>query len=284
MRARASLTLNKTSAPPLLKIAVPMLPTGTSSFSPTPTSFPHLICRPNPRNNRLAPLRRRRRTSRRKHSRQKLGEPIQKPLDEFHLCSVCDAPRIGLFYTSAAAMTRAQFQKLGGFDRNYRGASIAEDTEFGHAPGAPAPTSSLTPPSASSTSNPTVSAASFPKISNAPTPSLSCAYANTARPFTSVPTFYQLAVPTIYLTVLSIALPILALIFPILPPPTTLLLFPLIALLIFYLLNLSLLSFLTNKRSLPFALRAAPLLPADVFVVGLGMLNALFDFARGKRY
>ncbi|MBI3740471.1 MAG: glycosyltransferase, partial [Chloroflexi bacterium] len=39
--------------------------------------------------------------------------------------------RIGVFYTSLAAMRREIFQAHGGFDENYRGASIAEDTEFG---------------------------------------------------------------------------------------------------------------------------------------------------------
>jgi GT2 family glycosyltransferase len=38
---------------------------------------------------------------------------------------------IGLFYTSIASMRREIFLQLGGFDENFHGASIAEDTEFG---------------------------------------------------------------------------------------------------------------------------------------------------------
>jgi len=49
----------------------------------------------------------------------------------FTYARFADAPRIGLFYTSIAAMRRTKFLELDGFDENYRGASIAEDTEFG---------------------------------------------------------------------------------------------------------------------------------------------------------
>ena len=38
---------------------------------------------------------------------------------------------VGLFFTSAAAMRRPAFLAEGGFDRRYRGASVAEDIEFG---------------------------------------------------------------------------------------------------------------------------------------------------------
>jgi len=39
--------------------------------------------------------------------------------------------RVGLFFTSAAAIRRAFFLREGGFDSNYKGASITEDIEFG---------------------------------------------------------------------------------------------------------------------------------------------------------
>lgn len=39
--------------------------------------------------------------------------------------------RVGLFFTSAAAIRRAIFVQEGGFDAHYRGASITEDIEFG---------------------------------------------------------------------------------------------------------------------------------------------------------
>jgi len=39
--------------------------------------------------------------------------------------------RVGLFFTSAAAIRRPIFVQEGGFDRHYAGASITEDIEFG---------------------------------------------------------------------------------------------------------------------------------------------------------
>lgn len=38
---------------------------------------------------------------------------------------------VGLFYTSAAAIRRATFLEFGGFDEHYEGASVTEDIEFG---------------------------------------------------------------------------------------------------------------------------------------------------------
>ncbi len=38
---------------------------------------------------------------------------------------------VGLFYTSIAAIRRSVFQEMGGFDPHYRGASVTEDIEFG---------------------------------------------------------------------------------------------------------------------------------------------------------
>ncbi len=38
---------------------------------------------------------------------------------------------VGLFYTSIAAIRKAVFLQMGGFDTNYRGASVTEDIEFG---------------------------------------------------------------------------------------------------------------------------------------------------------
>jgi glycosyltransferase involved in cell wall biosynthesis len=43
-----------------------------------------------------------------------------------------DAERgVGLFYTSIAAIRRAVFEQMGGFDPQYRGSSVTEDIEFG---------------------------------------------------------------------------------------------------------------------------------------------------------
>jgi GT2 family glycosyltransferase len=38
---------------------------------------------------------------------------------------------VGLFYTSIAAIRKDIFERMGGFDSNYHGASVTEDIEFG---------------------------------------------------------------------------------------------------------------------------------------------------------
>ncbi len=192
------------------------------------------------------------------------------------------APRIGLFYTSVAAMKRAQFLELGGFDENYRGASIAEDTEFGQRAWGNGASIVLAP-------NLRVVHLKKYAWQDVLREDFKRAYALTlmrlrksirvrkhAAPFfTSVPFFYQLAVPTIYLTLLCALLGLFAPIFFI---------GALAGILLFYVLNASFLGFLARKRGILFTLQSALFLPVDVFLVGLGMLNAFFNFARGVRY
>lgn len=188
------------------------------------------------------------------------------------------APRIGLFYTSVAALKRECFEQLDGFDENYRGASIAEDTEFGQRAWGAGINIVL---------EPTLRVVHLKKYSwqsvlredfkRARALTLMRLRKRGAPFFTSVPIFYQLAVPTIYLT-------ITALLISILWQNLFLAIAALIGLVLFYLLNLSLLHFLAQKRGVGFALGAALFLPLDVFIVGFGMLNAFFDFARGQRY
>ena len=187
-----------------------------------------------------------------------------------------DAHKIGLFYTSIAAMRRDIFWEVGGFDENYLGASIAEDTEFGQRAWNAGAWLRIAPQRQvvhlKKYSFATVLREDFKR-----------AYALTlmrlrkrGEPFfTSVPFFYQLAVPTIYLTVLCALLGFLTPNFSIAA---------LVGIIFFYLLNLSLLGFLAYKRGFVFAFQSALFLPLDVFVVGLGMLSAFFNFARGVRY
>jgi glycosyltransferase involved in cell wall biosynthesis len=188
------------------------------------------------------------------------------------------AERIGLFYTSAAAMRRGVFLRLGGFDENYRGASIAEDTEFGQRAWGSGARIRLEP-------NLRVVHLKAYTASSVLREDFKRAYALTlmrlrkrgAPFFTSVPIFYQLAVPTIYVTVLC-AFAALVL------QNGWLGIVALAGLLFFFALNFSLLRFLAHKRGASFALRSALFLPLDVFIVGLGMSRAMFDFARGIRY
>lgn len=186
--------------------------------------------------------------------------------------------RIGLFYTSVAAMKRPVFEKLGGFDEEYRGASIAEDTEFGQrAWGSGAKI--LLEPGLRVVHLKAYSAMSILREDFKRARALTIMrLRKRGEPFfTSVPLFYQLAVPTIYLTLLACLIPIYF-------SNPLLLLVPFIALLLFYVLNLSLLKFLAQKRGLGFTVRSALFLPIDVIVVGLGMLTALGNFASGERY
>lgn len=188
------------------------------------------------------------------------------------------AERIGLFYTSAAVIKREVFLRLGGFDENYRGASIAEDTEFGQRAWGQGIHIRLEPKLR-------VAHLKAYTAQNVLREDFKRAYALTlmrlrkrgAPFFTSVPLFYQLAVPTIYLAVLC-ALAAIVLQNILLASAAFFLL------VLFFLLNVSLLEFLAQKRGIGFALRSALFLPLDVFVVGLGMLSAFFAFARGKRY
>lgn len=186
--------------------------------------------------------------------------------------------RIGLFYTSIAAMRRAKFSELGGFDENYRGASIAEDTEFGQRAWGQAIPIVLVP----DVRVVHLKAYTFGGVLRE---DFKRAYALTlmrlrkrGEPFfTSVPLFYQLAVPTIYLTVLLLVAA-LAL------QNGWLFLAGMIGLVAFFLLNGSLLAFMRRTRGFGFMLRSALFLPVDVLVVGLGMLGAILNFARGVRY
>lgn len=184
--------------------------------------------------------------------------------------------RIGLFYTSIAAIKREMFLSLGGFDENYRGASIAEDTEFGQRAWGRGVNIVLDPNlrviHLKAYTAPSVLREDFKR-----------AYALTlmrlrkrgAPFFTSVPLFYQLAVPTIYIAMLLLAVSLFV---------PNFIFAALSAVVIFYLLNAPLLRFLARKRGIFFALRSAFFLPVDVFVVSLGMLTAVLNFARGIQY
>ncbi len=194
----------------------------------------------------------------------------------FTYARFANTPRIGLFYTSIAAMQRAKFLELGGFDENYRGASIAEDTEFGQRAWGHGANIVL---------EPNLRVVHLKKYTwqNVLREDFKRAYALTlmrlrkrgAPFFTSVPFFYQIAVPTMYLTVLFFVLGFFA---------SNYFFAALVALALFFLWNVSLFKFLLAKRGAVFALQSALFLPVDVFVVGLGMLLAFANFARGVRY
>lgn len=189
-----------------------------------------------------------------------------------------NAQSIGLFYTSIAAIRRDTFLKLGGFDENFRGASIAEDTEFGQRAWGKGVRIILEPNLRVVHLKTYTSAGVLREDFRRARALTQMRLRKWGEPFfTSVPFFYQLAVPFIYLTCgFLLAAFILT--------NAMLLLTALIGLALFYLLNSSLLRFLFQKRGVVFALQSALFLPADVLVVGLGILKATIDFARGTRY
>ncbi|MBI5302814.1 MAG: glycosyltransferase [Chloroflexi bacterium] len=186
--------------------------------------------------------------------------------------------RIGLFYTSIAAMRRETFAQLGGFNENYRGASIAEDTEFGQRAWGAGYNIVL---------DPRVTAAHHKRYTLREVLRTDYLRARAlmlmrlrkrGQPFyTSVPVFYQLAVPTLFAALgalmggLVIGYWLLAILGGVL-------------LLAFNFLFSTWFSYLARQRGAPFALLAALFQPIDVFVVGLGMMIAAAEFVRGRKY
>ncbi len=184
--------------------------------------------------------------------------------------------RIGVFYTSIAAMRRETFLQLGGFDENYRGASIAEDTEFGQRAWGMGCWLRLDPRvTATHRKHYTLRLVLVTDYLRARALVLMRLRKRGQPFFTSVPWFYQLAVPTIFATLVCLALAVIA---PILLVASAILLFA------FYFLFLTWLTYLARERGARFALVAALFQPVDVLAVGAGMLAAAAGFARGRSY
>ncbi len=186
--------------------------------------------------------------------------------------------RIGVFYTSIAAIRREIFQALGGFDENYRGASIAEDTEFGQRVWAAGHVIVLNPRVTATHHKPyTLAQVLVTDFLRARALTL-MRLRKWGKPFfTSVPIFYQITVVDIFA---ALALFVAAVLL------NNLLLFAIGALLLleFYALNLGWLAYLTRERGIAFGLRAALFQPLDVLAVGAGMMAAGVDWLRGQRY
>jgi GT2 family glycosyltransferase len=185
---------------------------------------------------------------------------------------------IGLFYTSAAAIRRDIFVQLGGFDENYRGASIGEDTEFGQRVWGAGHNIFLDP-------RVRVTHAKHYTLARVLATDWLRARALTlmrlrkrGQPFfTSVPLFYQLAVPTIFAALAALVVGRVI-------GNGSLELGGLLLLLAFYFLFAPWLIYLARLRGIAIALYAALVQPIDAMAVGLGMLTAMIDFARGVKY
>jgi GT2 family glycosyltransferase len=183
---------------------------------------------------------------------------------------------IGLFYTSIAAMRREIFLQLGGFDENYRGASITEDTEFGQRAWAAGYSIRL---------DERVTAEHHKRYTLAEVLRTDFLRARAlmlmrlrkrGQPFyTSVPLFYQLAVPILFVALVCL---VLAFFSPLFFVAGVALLFT------FYFSFLSWFIYLARQRGIGFALLAALFQPMDAIAVGLGMLSAGMEYVRGIRY
>ena len=184
--------------------------------------------------------------------------------------------RIGVFYTSIAAMRRETFQQLGGFDEKYSGASIAEDTEFGQRAWGAGCRLVLDPLMTATHCKHYVPRQVLATDFARARALMLMRLRKRGQPFyTSVPLFYQLAVPIIFASLASLG--------PALLHPAFLVVGA-VLLSAFYLLNASWLAYLARQRGTQFALVAALFQPVDVIAVGLGMLAAAAGFARGVRY
>lgn len=184
--------------------------------------------------------------------------------------------RIGLFYTSIAAMRREIFLQLGGFDENYAGASITEDTEFGQRAWAAGHSIRLDK-RVVGTHHKHYTLGEVLRTDYLRARGLTLMrLRKRGQPFyTSVPLFYQLAVPTLFAAIVSLAL---TLIHPIFLAAVVGLLFT------FYALFFPWFSFLARECGIDFGIRAALFQPIDVIAVGFGMFKALVDFVRGIQY
>jgi GT2 family glycosyltransferase len=212
----------------------------------------------------------------------------QIPFDDFAsnfknlwMCfSYARVPRenIGLFYTSIAAMRRGTFLQLGGFDENYAGASIAEDTEFGQRAWAAGHWIRLDDRlTARHYKQYTLGEVLRTDFLRARALMLMRLRKWGDKFYTSVPLFYQLAVPVLFLA-LGLAIVNAVIGYWLLTIGFLFLLFT------FYVLFFSWFSFLARERGIGFAIRAALFQPIDVIAVGLGMFQAIVDFVRGIRY
>lgn len=184
--------------------------------------------------------------------------------------------RIGVFYTSIAAIRREVFRALGGFDENYRGASIAEDTEFGQRVWGAGHLLLLDSDlSATHAKHYTPRGVLVTDYLRARALTLMRLRKRGQPFFSSVPLFYQLAVPAIFGALACVALA---------PLNISYLLAAVVFLFVFYALFTSWFAYLARARGIRFALTGALFQPIDAIAVGLGMAGGLIEFASGTRY
>jgi len=193
---------------------------------------------------------------------------------------------VGLFYTSIAAIRRAVFEQMGGFDPHYRGASVTEDIEFGQRLltaghmvrlDARLQVEHLKHYSLSALLKTDLQRARGLTMTWLRKKLEPAQRAAGQKYYASVPWSFVLGVPLAWL------LPVLALLFL----WTGNRLWAMLAAadcIGILLLNASFLRTLYEVRGAAFLWQSSLFLPIDLWVSGLGVLWAIVDYARGKRY
>lgn len=189
---------------------------------------------------------------------------------------------VGVFYTSAAAIRRTVFQQTTGFDENYRGASVTEDTEFGQRLLTAGHTiyldKRLVVKHDKYYSLAGLARTDFWRSHGLTKTMLRNRFGGAnQRNYTSVPWFFVLSVPLSCLVVFS-------LLFSLASRDTRFLAAALTCYGIMLLLNAPFLVFLSRTRGLSFLAQSCGFLLLDMFVAGLGVIFAIAGFMMGKRY
>ncbi len=188
---------------------------------------------------------------------------------------------VGLFFTSVAALRRPLFLAAGGFDEGYRGASVAEDIEFGQRLRTRGLHIVLDQRlTVEHLKHYTLREVLETDIRRARALALillrNWLGRTGQRHYASVPLAFGLSVPVAGLLALALAS---------LPWARS---WGLAAAAAAYVLILALnghfLAFLRQVRGWRFGLQCALLLPLDLFCSGLGIVVAFVDLARGRRY
>jgi len=203
------------------------------------------------------------------------------------LAGSSDAERgVGLFYTSIAAIRKHVFEQMDGFDRSYCGASVTEDIEFGQRLFTAGHKVRLD-------GKLQVQHLKYYSLGGLLRTDLQRAFglmktwlrkrldphqrATGQRYYASVPWYFVMSVPLVWL------LPVL-LIVALLTENSVWLLLALLDNAAVLLLNAPFLNALYQARGWTFLLQSCLFLPVDLWVSGLGVLQAVVDYARGNRY
>jgi len=188
---------------------------------------------------------------------------------------------VGVFYTSAAAARKEVFQRLGGFDEHYAGASITEDIELGMrllSEGRRVKLDKrLTVVHLKKYTLLSLIRTDIARSAGLTKTLIRNKLERTGRKYyASVPWFFQASVPLSALILLGV----LAL--PVWPVPGGALAAG--ALTAVWGLNAPFLAFLGRERGPKFLLQSLLFLPVNLWVSGLGAVKGTLDFARGQRY